>query len=209
LITKKFENQLENFSEEEFRKLEELNALFMFLDSIIPLEDGDDVDVPKRSRKRRSDSVATTTTTSDSHSRSPDPKTSKNRHRTKRVRLSTSDGEDDDDDASTERGLPRLPPAPRRALPQRAAAARKPMQVIVISSDSEGYEGKATPGSTPKTGARFRQSVKTEEIELDKEINELLSHTAGPSALSEVPYDSIMGPDSEEEDEVNDLLVED
>lgn len=52
-ITKKFENQLEFFSEEEFWKLEELNALFMFLDSIIPLEDnGDEVDVPKRSKKR-------------------------------------------------------------------------------------------------------------------------------------------------------------
>jgi len=51
-ITKKFENQLENFSEEEFRKLEELNALFMFLDSIIPLDDDNDVDVPKRSKKR-------------------------------------------------------------------------------------------------------------------------------------------------------------
>jgi hypothetical protein len=37
----------------------------------------------------------------------------------------------------------------------------------------------------------------------------LLSHTASSSVVSsEVPYDSIMGPDSEEEDEVNDLLAE-
>lgn len=57
--------------------------------------------------------------------------------------------------------------------------------------------------------ARFRQSVKTEEAELDKEISDLLSHTASSSALSsEVPYDSIMDPDSEEEDEVHDLLAE-
>jgi len=48
-----------------------------------------------------------------------------------------------------------------------------------------------------------------EEAELDKEISDLLSHTANSSALSgEVPYDSIMDPDSEEEDEVHDLLAE-
>jgi hypothetical protein len=37
----------------------------------------------------------------------------------------------------------------------------------------------------------------------------LLSHTPSSSNLSnEVPYDSIMDPDSEEEDEVHDLLAE-
>jgi condensin complex subunit 3 len=98
LITKKFENQLEHFSEEEFRKLEELNELFMFLDSIIPMEDDDDdIGIPRRSRKRyvglwqqnlglkklfrRSGSFATTT--SESRSRSPDTRTSKHKHRTK------------------------------------------------------------------------------------------------------------------------------
>ena len=52
LITKKFKNQLEHFSEEEFRKLEELNELFLFLDSIIPMEDDDNDVAPRRSKKR-------------------------------------------------------------------------------------------------------------------------------------------------------------
>jgi condensin complex subunit 3 len=53
-ITKKFEKQLEHFSEEEFRQLEELQDLFMFLDSIIPLDDDDltEIDIPRRGRKR-------------------------------------------------------------------------------------------------------------------------------------------------------------
>ena len=54
-FTKKFEKLLEDFSEEEFRKLEELDELFMFLDSIFPPEDEEtpEADVPrKRGRKR-------------------------------------------------------------------------------------------------------------------------------------------------------------
>lgn len=50
-LSKKYEKQLENFSEEELRKLEELNELFEFLDDIIPLEDEED-DPPKKGRKR-------------------------------------------------------------------------------------------------------------------------------------------------------------
>jgi condensin complex subunit 3 len=46
-ISRKFEKQLEDFSEEEYRKLEELKELFEFLDNIIP-EDDDFVDVPKK-----------------------------------------------------------------------------------------------------------------------------------------------------------------
>ena len=54
-IGKKFTRQLEHFSEEEFRKLEELNDLFDFLDSIIPLDDDDEIielDPSRRSKKR-------------------------------------------------------------------------------------------------------------------------------------------------------------
>jgi len=53
-IINKFEKQLEHFSEEEFRKLEELNELFEFLDGIIPLDDDEflDPDPPKRGKKR-------------------------------------------------------------------------------------------------------------------------------------------------------------
>ncbi|KAF8906012.1 nuclear condensing complex subunit [Gymnopilus junonius] len=52
-ITEKFEKQLEGFSEAEYRKLEELNGLFEFLDSIIPLDNEYvDVDIPRKGRKR-------------------------------------------------------------------------------------------------------------------------------------------------------------
>ena len=50
-LSKKYEKQLENFSEDELRKLEELKDLFEFLDDIIPLEDDED-DPPKKGRKR-------------------------------------------------------------------------------------------------------------------------------------------------------------
>jgi hypothetical protein len=50
--------------------------------------------------------------------------------------------------------------------------------------------------------------VKDEEAELDKDINKLLGNNSFASA-STVTCDSIMGPDSEgEEDEVNGLLAE-
>lgn len=55
-ILKKFEKQLQHFTEEEFRKLEELTELFEFLDSIIPLDDDEDqgLDAPRRSSRKRS-----------------------------------------------------------------------------------------------------------------------------------------------------------
>jgi condensin complex subunit 3 len=52
-IVKKFEKQLEQFSEEDFRKLEELNELFEFLDSIIPLDDDEPFDPEPRKRGRK------------------------------------------------------------------------------------------------------------------------------------------------------------
>ncbi|KAF9532366.1 nuclear condensing complex subunit [Crepidotus variabilis] len=53
-IIKKFEKQLENLDEEEFRKLEELNELFEFLDSIIPLDEDELIDLePLRKGKKR------------------------------------------------------------------------------------------------------------------------------------------------------------
>ncbi|KAI8971320.1 nuclear condensing complex subunit [Trametes punicea] len=50
-LSKKYEKQLENFSEEEFRKLEELRELFEFLDDIIPDEEDED-EPPRKGRKR-------------------------------------------------------------------------------------------------------------------------------------------------------------
>ncbi len=53
-LSKRFESQLANFSEEEYRELDELKELFSFLDDLIPLDDDEEViDVkPKRTRKR-------------------------------------------------------------------------------------------------------------------------------------------------------------
>lgn len=55
-ICKKFEKQLEDFNEEEYRKLEELKDIFDFVDSIIPEDDDDEVvevDVAKRKGRKR------------------------------------------------------------------------------------------------------------------------------------------------------------
>lgn len=51
-ISKKFEKQLEGFSEEEYRQLESLHELFEWLDDIIPEDDDEEIDLPKRTRKR-------------------------------------------------------------------------------------------------------------------------------------------------------------
>jgi condensin complex subunit 3 len=48
IISKKFEKQLEDFNEEQYRKLQELKELFEFLDDIIPDIDDIDTDVPKK-----------------------------------------------------------------------------------------------------------------------------------------------------------------
>lgn len=50
-LSKKYERQLENFSEEELRKLEELRDMFEFLDDIIPLEEDED-ELPRKGKKR-------------------------------------------------------------------------------------------------------------------------------------------------------------
>ncbi|KAI0699152.1 nuclear condensing complex subunit [Cerioporus squamosus] len=166
-ITKKYEKQLENFSDEELRKLEELKELFEFLDDIIPLEDDDD-ELPKKGRKRRSMSVATETTTASAatsldHSPPPSPR---GKGKAKRRRLSQSDDESDDDDNRTETS--RASPAPTRAMPRRNAAEKakkattRVFEPIVISSDDEDDDeddedenNEATPVAKPRAnGAR-------------------------------------------------------
>ncbi|KAF9484715.1 hypothetical protein BDN70DRAFT_872249 [Pholiota conissans] len=203
-ITKKFEKQLEHFSEEEFRKLAELQELFLFLDSIIPEDDIEltEIDIPRtRGRKRRSESMISTTTGSRSNSAGPstDKIKSKSKYRSKHPRLSTEDDED-----VTAEGTPQ-PEAPTRAIPKRAAASRKKPPVIVISSDSEEHN-EAPEKNGKNTGARFRPAIK-EEAQLDKDLDNLLDNS-GSSSLSEVPFDSIMDSDPDSEDEVNNLLAE-
>jgi condensin complex subunit 3 len=53
---KKFEKQLEDFDEDEYRKLKQLQELFKFLDEIIPDDDDEEVislDQPKRKGRKR------------------------------------------------------------------------------------------------------------------------------------------------------------
>jgi condensin complex subunit 3 len=67
-LSKRFEKQLEDFDEAEYRQLESLQELFEFLDEIVPLdEDEDEEEEPQASkkraaRKRRSESVTTDST---------------------------------------------------------------------------------------------------------------------------------------------------
>jgi condensin complex subunit 3 len=53
-VAKRFASQLDGFSEEDFRKLEELKELFQFLDELISDdEDDDDMPVPPKKRNVR------------------------------------------------------------------------------------------------------------------------------------------------------------
>jgi condensin complex subunit 3 len=69
-FSKRFEKQLEDFNESEYRQLQSLQELFEFLDDIMPLdedEDGDeDEEAPaakkRAARKRRSESVTSDAT---------------------------------------------------------------------------------------------------------------------------------------------------
>jgi hypothetical protein len=52
MLSKKFDEQLKDFSEDDYRKLENLQSLFDFLDDVVP-EDGDEnVSKKKTTRKR-------------------------------------------------------------------------------------------------------------------------------------------------------------
>ncbi|KAG6903032.1 hypothetical protein C0995_007465 [Termitomyces sp. Mi166 len=184
-VMKKFGKQLQDFNEEEYRKLEQLEELFSFVDSIIPDEEEEEVglDEPKRKgKKRRSDSIMTTTTEGDDVTSAGSSKRGRSKPRSKRPRLSNSDDASDDEGA----GLHTPPPA--RTVPKRSAATKKPPQDIYVSSgsDDEDY----TPASR---SGRSTEHVKEEEQELD----------------GNVTFDSIIDGDEDEEDEVHGLLAED
>lgn len=63
-LSKRFEKQLEDFGEAEYRQLQSLQELFEFLDEIVPLDEDEDEEeeAPSKkrtTRKRRSESVTT------------------------------------------------------------------------------------------------------------------------------------------------------
>ncbi|KAG5635107.1 hypothetical protein H0H81_012436 [Sphagnurus paluster] len=205
-ILKKYEKQLEDFSEEEYRKLEQLEALFEFLDEIVPEDDEEfiDLDEPKKKgRKRRSDSIATTTTENEEPASATSSKRGGSKPRSKRARLSKSD--DDSDGEGTEIETPQPSSAPTRTLPKRSAATKKPPPVIEVSSGSD--EDPTPPSRSKQSKQRKSTPEVKEEEQLDTEINELLDE----GDTSEIPFDSIIDDthDEDEEEEVNDLLVAD
>ncbi|TFK38229.1 nuclear condensing complex subunit [Crucibulum laeve] len=209
-ISERFAKQLEDFSEEEYKQLVELKDIAEFLDDLIPLDDSEIIDIePKKKGRKRyvaSDSIISTTTEGDCSDSPPSSKQGK-KPKSKKRRLSTSDDEDPEED-DTQKGSPA---PPKRTLPKRAAVInKKPPQVIVISSDDDDDDEENTPGPRQKRLAlspRYQTNVKKEE-KPDQEINDMLDDDS--SELSEPPHDSIMDPDSDEEqDEVNDLLTED
>lgn len=53
MITKKFEKQLEDFNEEEYRQLENLKEMFEFLDEVIPYSDEEEDEPPKKRGGRK------------------------------------------------------------------------------------------------------------------------------------------------------------
>ncbi|KAJ6516489.1 nuclear condensing complex subunit [Mycena sanguinolenta] len=200
-IQKKFEKELEGFSEAEYRELQKLQDLFEFLDDIIPEDDNEviDIDSKKKGKKRRSGSVASMTTADDGVSVASSRR-DRSKPEKKRRRLSTSDEESDfDDDNRTARGTP---PPPTRMLPKRAVAKK---EVIMISSDEgEDDDVDIAPASRkgpPRASVRTRKAQ--EEAIIDADIDDLLDEGS-----TEIQPDSVMD-DSDEEDEVNELLVED
>ncbi|KAJ7183125.1 nuclear condensing complex subunit [Mycena filopes] len=201
-ISKKFEKELEGFSEADYRQLEKLKDLFDFLDEIMPEEDDDEhpaeakpktkAEAKPKGRKRRSGSITSIATDADDISVASS-KRGKSKPKAKRRRLSTSDDEESDSDDDTAKGTP---PPPTRTLPKRAAAVKKPEE----DSDEEYVSSRRSP---PQVASSKTRKVK-EEAKLDAEIDGLLD--TDDELSGEIPHDSIMD-DSDEEDEVNDLLA--
>ncbi|KAK7462742.1 chromosome condensation complex Condensin, subunit G [Stygiomarasmius scandens] len=207
-VEKKYEKQLEGFSEEEYRKLEEYHDFFKVIDQLLPPGEDEDEDTPppqpKRTRKRRSESVVSTATEGDD---APRASSSRKRGSAKRRRLTASDDEPSDfegDDRSTERATSEAPSvvaAPTRIMPKRGATRKPAPEPIVITSESE-EDQEATPRVRNYHGrsSRPRAPVKEEEDEEDEQPT--------PSA-ARVREESIVPDSEEEEDEVNDLLAGD
>ncbi|KAK0220231.1 nuclear condensing complex subunit [Armillaria fumosa] len=154
-LSKKFESQLANFSEQEYRELDELKELFTFLDDLIPLSDDDEViDVkPKRTRKRRSYSVTSfSSEETDASGRKP-------KNKAKKRRIS---GSSDGSDFETERAEP--PPTRKTRSNPKRAAAPKDAVFVDLTLDSDDEIG-STPVPSPPT-ARSVLSSQAGEFDL-------------------------------------------
>ncbi|KAI0941839.1 hypothetical protein AcV7_002413 [Taiwanofungus camphoratus] len=154
-ISKKFERQLEGFSEEEYRQLENLKGLFEFLDEIE--SDSEEDEKPKKTRKRRSESVVTVSTASGVSEEIDSVPPSPRRHKgkAKRRRLSQSDDESDDDTRTETGSTPPTSVAPTRVMPRRSAAERSRRAISAAvtprrdsEDDDDGEEGTLAPSSS-------------------------------------------------------------
>ncbi|KAG2156923.1 nuclear condensing complex subunit [Suillus bovinus] len=163
-ISKKYAEQLESFNEEDYRQLEYLKDLFEFLDDIIPLDDGEEVDIPRtRARKRRSDSIVTDITDSivpdESVASAASPSHPKGKGRGKQSKRRRVSGSDSSDNVLS---YDHVAPAPTRTLPKRAASGKKPEVVQLIEDDDdkeeeeEEEEEEASPPPASQNGRRPR-----------------------------------------------------
>ncbi|THV04781.1 hypothetical protein K435DRAFT_774313 [Dendrothele bispora CBS 962.96] len=206
-VEKRYEKQLEGFSEEDYRQLVEYHEFFEVLDELLPPgEDDEDTPPPQRQprkgRKRRSESVLSTATEGED---APRASTSRKRSGAKRQRLSTSDDETSDfegDDHSTERApseASSVAPAPTRVMPKRGATRKPAPEPVIISSDSEEDED-----ATPRVRSRNSRSSRAGPLAKVKEEDEIRTPSAARNREESIVPDS-----EEEEEEVNDLLAED
>ncbi|KAK1226249.1 chromosome condensation complex Condensin, subunit G [Marasmius sp. AFHP31] len=198
---KKYEEQLKDFDEDQYRALQDFNDLFEEVDNLIPEDDEVAEPVERSGRKRRSMSVTSTTTDGEG----PSDRTRRGKAKAKKRRVSTSEDEDSYDEDETDRAgsTPPQSSAPTRTMPKRAATRRpapEPTLDLVTNRIEETDEDDEDAEATPRVSNRTRSSRTTDD---DDESQPNLS-------VSTIPNDSIFdNDDEEEEDEVSGLLVED
>lgn len=142
-LSKRFEKQLEDFNESEYRQLQSLQELFEFLDDIMPLDEDEDADAEEEApaakkraaRKRRSESVTSDATNITDEWAGTLPRGKSGKAKSKYGnglhcaegecayccpcrRRRTSQSDDDEDEDNTVEGSPALP---TRSMPRRAA----------------------------------------------------------------------------------------
>ncbi|EIM89256.1 ARM repeat-containing protein [Stereum hirsutum FP-91666 SS1] len=233
-ISKKFSEQLRDFSEEEYRKLESLKETFEVLDLIRPVEEDSDYEeegekektkVAKKrlGKKRRSGSI-TTDTSAGEEAEEDQPRKKNGKGKAKRRRVSGEDEVEDDDSVPGSRQSSVTPSAPTRTMPKRAATKKVSMAPVVLEDeeddeedeDEEDEESTPVPPSRrsraaaskpmpkPKASSSSRRKQPTRDEEDDDEED-----SEGPSASVDGDQDSVAGPEIDEEeddDEVADLL---
>ncbi|KAH0826784.1 hypothetical protein J3R83DRAFT_5199 [Lanmaoa asiatica] len=152
-----YANKLSNFSEEEYRQLEQLETLFKFLDDIILSEDGEEIEIPmnSRGRKRMAEDGSVGSGTSEAR------KASKGNDKAKQNKWHKVSGLDDnDDDDELPEGC--VAPAPARMLPKRAVEVEELIEPYIGSKavsvqnipDDDEEEGEEAGEVTPATVSR-------------------------------------------------------